>query len=237
VSAFFAAADAGAKLWDDNGLWAGPATRRIYRLRPLWKWLAACLTAALLALALPLALAVVIAAAYPVVFLLQLAAPQTAAGLLAGYREWLGALLSTDLLSSVVPRLATASLFAGALSVLLAWAVTMVRRVPRRRARGGVWGGALGAPIDATRTVEWATRGFWEFIRGATTIAQPQGRDLGRRFAELVAENLGQPGYRELLLLTHDIDARRDLVCALLGEPHRAAFVEGEEGGGRREEG
>ena len=231
MSAFFAASDAGVKLWDDTGLWTGAATRRLYRLRSLWRCLAACLVAALLALALPLALAVAIGAAYPVVFLVQLAAPQAAAGLLAGYREWLGALLSTDLLSSIVPRFATAALFAGALSVLLARALAMARRVPRRRARGALLGAALGAPIDASRAVEWATGGFWEYIRGATTIAQPQRRDLGRRFAELVSENLGQPGYRELLLLAHDVDAKRDLVCALLSEPHRAAFMESDEGG------
>lgn len=233
MSALFAAADAGAKLWDDNGLWAGGGPARLYRLRGLWRWLAVCLLAALIALALPLALAVGVGAAYPLVFLVQLAAPQAAAGLLAGYRDWLGLLLSTDLLSSLVPRFATAGLLAGALSVLVAWLFAVARRGTRRRSRGALWGTALGAPIDASRTVEWATRGFWEFIRGPASIAQPQGRDLGRRFAELVAENLGQPGYRELLLLAHDVDARRDLVCALLGESHRAAFLEGEDEGGR----
>jgi hypothetical protein len=233
ISALFAAADAGAKLWDDNGLWAGNGPARLYRLRGLWKWLVVCLVAALLALALPLALSVVVGAAYPLVFLVQLAAPQAAAGLLAGYRDWLALLLSTDLLASAVPRFATAGLLAGAVSVLIAWVATVARRGARRRARGALWGTALGAPIDASRTVEWAARGFWDFIRGAASVAQPPGHDLGRRFAELVAENLGQPGYRELLLLAHDVDARRDVVCALLADSHRAAFLEGDDEGGR----
>jgi hypothetical protein len=233
VSAFFAASDAGVKLWDEAGLWTDPATKRLYRLRPLWRWLAACLVAALMAMALPLVFALAIGAAYPVMFLVQLAAPQAAAGLLAGYRDWLAFLLSKDLLSSIVPRFATAGLFAAALSVALIWLVGIVRPSPRRRLRGGLWGAALGAPVDAARAVEWATRGFWEFIRGATTIAQPDAPDLGRRFAELVSDSLGQPGYRELLLLAHDVDARRDVVCALLDESHRAAFVEGDPDGRR----
>ena len=35
---------------------------------------------------------------------------------------------------------------------------------------------------------------------------------------------MGQPGFRELIVLVHDIDARRDLVCALLAEQHQRAF-------------
>ena len=45
--------------------------------------------------------------------------------------------------------------------------------------------------------------------------------ELGRRYVELLAENLGQPGFRELLVTVHDIDAHRDLVFALLGERTR----------------
>jgi hypothetical protein len=47
---------------------------------------------------------------------------------------------------------------------------------------------------------------------------------LSRRFGELLAENLGQPGFRELLLVVHDLDARRDLVFGLLREPFRRAL-------------
>ena len=52
----------------------------------------------------------------------------------------------------------------------------------------------------------------------------PPRQDLGRRYVELLAENLGQPGFRELLLVAHDIDARRDLVFALLGDGIASAF-------------
>jgi hypothetical protein len=47
---------------------------------------------------------------------------------------------------------------------------------------------------------------------------------LGRRYAELLADNLGQPGFRELLIVTHDLDARRDVVFGLVKEPYRKAL-------------
>ena len=53
-------------------------------------------------------------------------------------------------------------------------------------------------------------------MRGAASIARPGPTDLGQLFTDLLKENLGQPGFRELLVVTHDLDARRDLVFSLL---------------------
>ena len=39
----------------------------------------------------------------------------------------------------------------------------------------------------------------------------------------MLAENLGQPGFRELMIVATDLDARRDVVAALLREPHTRA--------------
>jgi hypothetical protein len=55
-------------------------------------------------------------------------------------------------------------------------------------------------------------------------VQQPTRLDLSRRYAELLADNLGQPGFRELILLAHDLDARHDVVFALLDEPWRRPF-------------
>jgi hypothetical protein len=66
---------------------------------------------------------------------------------------------------------------------------------------------------------------LWELIRGATQLKQPARTDLARRYAELLADNLGQPGFRELLIVVHDIDAGRDLVFALVSEPRRRDLV------------
>jgi hypothetical protein len=83
----------------------------------------------------------------------------------------------------------------------------------------------LGPPLDADRAVRWALGTFWAFMRGAASIAEPAPGDFSRRYAELLAENLGQPGYRELVLLAHDLDTRRDVVFALLAEPWRKRFL------------
>ena len=58
---------------------------------------------------------------------------------------------------------------------------------------------------------------MWDLLRGAAQLKEPSPLELCRRFIELVAENLGQPGVRELLLAVHDLDAHRDLVFALVG--------------------
>jgi hypothetical protein len=62
-------------------------------------------------------------------------------------------------------------------------------------------------------------------VRGAAQLKEPSRLDLARRYTELLADNLGQPGFRELLVVVHDVDSGRDLVCALLAESRRAGLV------------
>jgi len=56
-------------------------------------------------------------------------------------------------------------------------------------------------------------------------VRPPSPADLGRRYTELLADNLGQPGFRELVLVVHDVDAHRDLVFALVGEARRRDLI------------
>ena len=79
----------------------------------------------------------------------------------------------------------------------------------------------LGSPIDAGAAIEHATETVWRLLKGGAAIKTPEADDLSRRYAELLAENLGQPGFRELLLVVHDLDASRDLVFGLVREPYR----------------
>jgi hypothetical protein len=79
----------------------------------------------------------------------------------------------------------------------------------------------LGSPIDATGAIQHATETVWRLLKGGASIKTPQAEDLSRRYAELLAENLGQPGFRELLLVVHDLDANRDFVFGLIREPYR----------------
>src|SRR5262249_27333537 len=62
----------------------------------------------------------------------------------------------------------------------------------------------------------------------------PPRPDLGRRYVDLLAENLGQPGFRELLIVAHDIDARHDLTFALLADAHRPRLFSRPAGEGPR---
>jgi hypothetical protein len=66
---------------------------------------------------------------------------------------------------------------------------------------------------------------MWDLVRGAARLKQPPPADLARRYTAMLAENLDQPGFRELLLIVHDIDAHRDLVFALVGETRRRDLI------------
>jgi len=73
-------------------------------------------------------------------------------------------------------------------------------------------------------------------IRGGAHMARPGGAALGRRYSDVLAENLGQPGFREVMLIVTDLDARRDVVGALLQEPYRREFNAPRPGRERRSE-
>ena len=112
-----------------------------------------------------------------------------------------------------------------------------LRRSPaRRKAAGHWWWRLLGAPLD----VEAARRRFadaiWQLIRSGTHMARPTATAVGRRYSDLLAENLGQPGFRELMVVVTDLDARRDVVGALLGEGYRQEFGAPRPGRERRSE-
>jgi hypothetical protein len=105
-----------------------------------------------------------------------------------------------------------------------------------RRGSGRWWWRLLGAPIDAEPARALFASAIWDLIRGAAAAAQPGRTALGRRYTEVLTENLGQPGFAELLLVATDLDARHDVVAALLREPYRADFVAPRAGRNRQAE-
>jgi hypothetical protein len=99
------------------------------------------------------------------------------------------------------------------------------RQVPARRTAGGAWWWRLlGAPLDADAARETVAGSLWELIRGASHAVRPGSTAVGRRYADVLADNLGQPGFRELMVVATDLDARHDVVGALLREPYRREF-------------
>ena len=106
----------------------------------------------------------------------------------------------------------------------------------RRRSIGGWWWGAFGAPFDAAPARRTFTDAVWRLIGGASQEAGPPPAATGRRYAEVLAEGLGQPGCRELMIVATDLDTRSDIVAALLAEPYRHEFIAPRAGRERRAE-
>ena len=103
---------------------------------------------------------------------------------------------------------------------------SMQRHSPvRRRAEGAWWWRILAAPCSGKAARESFAASIWQLIRGAATVAHPPAQALGRRYAEVLTDSLGQPGFRELMIVATDLDARHDVVGALLREPYRNDFT------------
>jgi hypothetical protein len=104
-------------------------------------------------------------------------------------------------------------------------AVARWRAPVERRTVGRWWWRLLGAPIDAGVPRTLFARALWDLIRGAAPIKPPDARALGRRYVEVLSEGLGQPGFRELMMVVTDVDTRSDIVAAMLREPYRREFI------------
>ena len=77
---------------------------------------------------------------------------------------------------------------------------------------------------------------LWELLHAGGPVRNPTRADVGRRYAEVFDESVGQPGFRELMIVATDLDSRRDIVAALLRDPFRRDFVARDPGksGGRK---
>ncbi|MGH9253762.1 MAG: patatin-like phospholipase family protein [Vicinamibacterales bacterium] len=132
---------------------------------------------------------------------------------------------------------AAALILAAVLLAIVAGGRVMDRRVPARRSvDGGPWWQVLGAPLDAERARQAFAGALWELLHGGSQAAPPPHAAIGRRYAEVLAESVGQPGFRELMIVTTDLDSRRDVVAALLCEPFRRGFAAPRPGEERRSE-
>ena len=222
IAAVLGAVDGGSQLWDHGGFWRSPAVETFYRWRwpfMVLRWLGVALLAVL---AIPAAVILLGLIVYPIALLLGMA------GLAVGalLRRWLRLVARPRVLAGGVADLDPAP----GRAVLDARA----DRARRRRVAGVVAIAAV-SPLDrqpacgrcsdrrSMRAARFITRP--KPCGGCSRAAPPSRRreadDLSRRYAELLAENLGQPGFRELLLVVHDLDANRDLVFGLVREPYR----------------
>lgn len=105
-----------------------------------------------------------------------------------------------------------------------------------RRTKGSGWWRLLGSPLDPAGARKAVAAAVWQLIRGAGAPEPPAANLFGRRYTEVVAENLGQPGFRELMVLATDLDTRRDVIGALLRDTYRNEFMAPRPGRDRRGE-
>jgi hypothetical protein len=225
IGAFFAAVDGGARLWEPTGLWRSPSARGFYRWRLPLRIAGWSLIVAAAIFAVPLALLGVAVLIGLAGLLLTLVGLDAAAGTLrTTFSGWLDALFTPTALPTSIPRLVLFVLLVGVAALAAGVLMASVRARTRRRTRPSVMWRLLGSPLTSTLVVERTLAELWNLIRGAAPIAAPRTGDLASRYIELLADNLGQPGFRELLVTVHDMDARRDAAFALLGPAHRARF-------------
>jgi hypothetical protein len=225
IGAIFAAVDGGARLWEANGLWRTLSAGGFYRWRLPLRIAGWSLAAAALLFAVPLgllALAVLVGIAGLLLTLVGLDAAGTT--LRTTFRGWLDALFAPGALPTSIPRLVLFALLVGVAALAVGVLVSGIRSRSKRRTRPTLMWRLVGAPLSARRLFDRVLAQLWNLIRGAAAVAAPPAQDLARRYVELLSDNLGQPGFRELLLAIHDMDARRDVVFALLAPAHRARF-------------
>jgi hypothetical protein len=225
VAAMFAAMDGAARLWDENGLWRGASARRFYRWRRSLRVAGWALAIAVAILALPLALLAIAALVALAGMMLTFGGfGAIGSGATALYSRWIETLFAPSVLPTIVPRLAVLATLVALVAAITSLVAARLSTRARRRSSHGLVGRILGGPLGTIELVTACSTELWNLIRGAAPLTPPPANDLGRRYVELVTENLGQPGFRELLVTVHDLDARRDLVFALLSPNHRARF-------------
>lgn len=225
ASAALAAIDGGARLWEQGGLWRSPQVETFYR----WKWPVRAAGWLMLVLAgvllVPFAFLALGLIVYPLGFLLEMLGTTAGTSLLAWYSGFLQTAFAGDNLPTVVPRLGMIALAVLVATLFAGVAHARWRAPVARREQGGWWWRIVGAPLDVAQLRDAVAATVWQLIRGAAPDAPPSSAAFGRRYAEVAGENLGQPGFRELMVLATDLDTRRDVVAALLREPYRRDFL------------
>jgi hypothetical protein len=221
LAAAFGAAAGGPKLYGEGGFWDGAGFRDLYRLRPVLRIALLLLAMSFGVFLLPVILAILAGLLFPAFLIVDMVAPGLPSSLAGDL--W----AAPDVLRG--PYLAALSVPIFGLSVVAA--AFLGRALVRDRRR---FGEELEAVLDAEPGRVRLRRSLWEVVRGpALGLAEPSEAELGRRYVGLIVENLGQPGFREVILRAADLDAGGGLAFAVLQDRYRAGFAAARTGNGR----
>ena len=210
-AAFFAAAG-GQRLYGEGGFWDGVSWDSLYRLRAGLRTAVLLLACSFGVFLLPVALALVGGILFLPLALADLAMPGLTARLTGAISSLPGVLRAPYLVALALPIFILCAI---AFLALLRLALRDRRRIPE----------FLESILDPAMGQTRLGRGLWEIARGSAISSFPTSDpELGRRYVSLVTENLGQPGFRELILRTADLDTGGVLPFVLLDDAHRAAF-------------
>jgi hypothetical protein len=236
ANALCAAIDGDARMWDETGPWSHRALRRAYRWRATLRIGAFGLLLSVALLLSPLLIVLVAGALYAASALAGLMnMPNAPAWLMTQYQRLFEFLFDPPILPTMMPRAVVLALLL-VVGVLAASAVrAAMRESSRRRFGGAFWWRLFGAPLAAEEPGATLTGALWKLVRGASGAPAPGADEISRRYVDVLAENLGQPGFRELLVGVHDVDARRDLVGVVIADANRGRFDERRPAGGPRE--
>jgi hypothetical protein len=213
VAAAYAAAAGGQGLYGEDGFWRDVRWDSFFRLRAPLRIAVLLLATSFGVFLLPLFLALLAGLLFPLALVADLAAPQWTAAVV----QWLWAAQAA---------LRTAYLAALSVPVFLLSAVAVMAVAGaflRHRRR---FAESFESALEAGPARRRLSRGLWEIARGsAVSASAPSDRDLGRRYVALLTDNLGQPGFRELVLRAADLDTGAPLPFVLLQEPWRTRFA------------
>lgn len=216
LGSLFVAIDGAHALFGEEGFWKQAPVKGFYPWHAALRVMLTAVVLAAAAVAVPLAAMAAGLVVYPVDFLLKMVGVQ-GSGLTGWYLGVAEAAFAPTGLPTWLPRAAMLIL-----SVAAGFAVFQaVRSNNGRLARGPWWWRVIPAPFTAEPAISHAWNSMWALVRGAAQLKSPSRIDLARRYTDLLSENLGQPGFRELMILVHDVDAGRDLIFALAGEAYR----------------
>jgi len=220
IGALFAAVDGSQRLWDDKGFWRAPDVESLYAWRAMPRAIFWAIAVTVAIVVLPIAAVAIGLVVYPIDFVMKMVGSGGAAGLVGSYLRFAESAFAPEALPTWLPRLVVLVLGGAAIAAAIdGWV-----HAPAR-GRGAFWWRATRAPLSSREAIDRCWRVMWDLVRGAAQLQQPSPAELGRRYVELLSDNIGQPGFRELLITIHDVDAHRDLLFALVSEGRRRELV------------